>query len=770
MRILVVGSGGREHALVWKIAQSKLVDKIFATPGNAGISTEAECIDIKADDVSGLLNFARKEKIDLTVVGPEIPLSLGIVDEFSKFKSKIFGPNKKCAQLEASKVFAKELMAKYNVPTAAFKIFDNVKEANKYIESIGAPCVIKADGLAAGKGVIIAHTLDEAREAVNSIIEGRIFGDAGKQVIIEECLIGEEASILIFTDSKEIIPLASSQDHKRIFDGDKGPNCYSKDTEILTKNGWKRFNLLEENDEVAVFEPNSRKISFEKPQKNYWMEYKGPMVQFKHRNIDLLVTPNHRMLLQQRYRKKKIYVKEAGEYKTENYIFQSGIWGGKNQKFFILPEYDYKFNRKFRELKINFIDWVRFLGVYLSEGNTTKGKRGSKRVYISQKKSSINFYKIKRIIERLPFNFSYDSKYHKFRINSTQLATYLERFGISYEKFVPDYIKNAKKDILIGFLKAFNLGDGDIHYGKMRFFSSSKRLIDDIQEMIVKIDCSGVITVDKRKTMVNPINKKTYKARPIYSIEIKKRNKTSIRKNNFKIINYDGHVGCVTVSTGFVIVRRNNRVAISGNTGGMGAYSPAPIVTKELLNEILEKCVNRTIAGLIKEGIEYQGVLYTGIMLTKQGPKVLEFNVRFGDPETQAILPRLKSDLLEVLLATAQGQLSKFLKSGALIWDDRACVCVVCASGGYPGDYQKDKEISGLEEAEKLEDIVVFHAGTKKFKAKYLTNGGRVLGVTGLGGNIKEAIDNTYRAVDKIHFEGMHFRKDIGQRALRLLS
>ncbi len=436
MRILVVGSGAREHALIWKIAQSRLVDKIFAAPGNAGISKQAECLDIKADDVAGLLDFARKEKIDLTLVGPEVALAAGISDEFRKYKLKVFGPQRKAAQLEASKVFAKELMAKYNVPTAAFKIFDNAREANKYIESIGAPCVIKADGLAAGKGVIIANTVDEAKGAVNSIIEGGIFGDAGKQIIIEECLIGEEASILVFTDSKEIIPLASSQDHKRIFDNDLGPN-----------------------------------------------------------------------------------------------------------------------------------------------------------------------------------------------------------------------------------------------------------------------------------------------------------------------------------------------------TGGMGAYSPAPIVTKELLNEILEKCVNRTIAGLIKEGIEYRGVLYTGIMLTKHGPKVLEFNVRFGDPETQAILPRLKSDLLEVLLATAQGQLSKFLKFGGLFWDSRACVCVVCASGGYPGDYQKDKEIFGLEETEKLEDIVVFHAGTRRSTVhspqstvKYFTNGGRVLGVTGLGGNIKEAINKTYQAVGKINFEGMHFRKDIGRRVLKLLN
>ncbi len=424
MRVLVIGSGGREHALVWKIAQSKLVDKIFCAPGNGGISEIAECIDIKADDIKGLLDFARKEKIDFTVVGPEAPLSQGIVDEFKNYKLKIFGSNKKAAQLEASKVFAKELMLKYNVPTAKCQIFDNADAARKYIEKIGAPCVVKADGLAQGKGVIVAASVDEAKQAVTAMMQEKIFGAAGSKVIVEECLEGEEASILVITDSREVIALASSQDHKRIFDGDKGPN-----------------------------------------------------------------------------------------------------------------------------------------------------------------------------------------------------------------------------------------------------------------------------------------------------------------------------------------------------TGGMGAYSPAPVVTAPLFKEILEKIVYRTIDGLAKDGINYQGVLYAGVMLTKDGPKTLEFNVRFGDPETEAILPRLKSDLVEIMLATSEQKLNRLR---TLDWDNRACVCVVCASGGYPGDYEKGKEIFGLEEAKTMEDIMVLHSGTQRTQErKIVTNGGRVLGVTGLGNTIKEAIDKTYQAVEKIHFEGMQYRKDIGRRALK---
>ncbi len=205
----------------------------------------------------------------------------------------------------------------------------------------------------------------------------------------------------------------------------------------------------------------------------------------------------------------------------------------------------------------------------------------------------------------------------------------------------------------------------------------------------------------------------------------------------------------------------------------MGAYSPAPVVTDKLFKDILDKIVYRAIDGLAREGIEYRGVLYAGVMLTKDGPKALEFNVRFGDPETEAVLPRLKSDLLEVMLATADSKLSRIVKSGGLVWDDRACVCVVCASGGYPGDYAKGKEILGLDAAAKIKDVVVFHSGTKLSTSvispasfKYVTNGGRVLAVTGLGDTIKEAVDKTYQAVNKISFDGMHYRKDIGGRAV----
>jgi phosphoribosylamine--glycine ligase len=426
MKVLVVGSGAREHALVYKISQSKLVKKIFCAPGNGGIADQAECVDIKADDIRGLLDFAKKENVDLTVVGPEAALVAGIVDEFSRNKLKIFGPVKSAAALESSKIFAKELMQRHNIATAGFKIFDNINEAKNYIYASKPPLVIKADGLAQGKGVFVCDSIEEAAQAAYSILQDRIFAESGKRIIIEDCLIGEEASILVFCDGKNIIPLASSQDHKRVFDSDKGPN-----------------------------------------------------------------------------------------------------------------------------------------------------------------------------------------------------------------------------------------------------------------------------------------------------------------------------------------------------TGGMGAYSPAPVVTEALFKQILDEVIKPTILGLNKEGINYQGVLYAGIMITKQGPKVLEFNVRFGDPETQTILPRLESDLVEVMLAVIEKKLDKI----ELKWKNQACVCVVCASKGYPGAYQNDEEIFGLQALKDMSDIMVFHSGTKrvtgpKEPARYFTSGGRVLGVTGLGLTIKAAIDKTYKAINKINFEGMHYRRDIGARAI----
>ena len=419
MKVLVVGSGGREHALVWKISQSPMVDKIYCAPGNAGIGEMAECVAIKAEDLDGLLEFAVQNEIGLTVVGPEVPLTMGIVDKFQEKGLKIFGPSGRAAEIEGSKTFAKDLMAKYGIPTAKYGAFTDAAEAKAFLAEVGLPCVVKADGLAAGKGVLICETKEEAETAVEDILVDNKFGNAGSRVVVEEFLPGQEVSMLAFSDGKTIVPMVSSQDHKRIWDGDKGLN-----------------------------------------------------------------------------------------------------------------------------------------------------------------------------------------------------------------------------------------------------------------------------------------------------------------------------------------------------TGGMGAYSPAPIYTADIHEIVVPQVLEATIKAMEQEGRPFAGILYAGLMLTADGPKVLEFNARFGDPETQAVLPRLKSDLVEIFLAIIDGRLAEM----NIEWHEEAAVCVVMASGGYPESSDKGRVITGLKEAEEA-GAIVFHAGTKETDGNIVTNGGRVLGISALGKDIAEAIDNAYKGVKQITFENMQYRTDIGKKA-----
>ncbi len=420
MKILVVGGGGREHTLVWKIAQSPLVKKIYCAPGNAGISQLAECVPIQDTGIDALLKFADRKQIDLTVVGPEAPLALGIVDTFQSQGLSIFGPSKRAAEIESSKIFTKYLMEKYHIPTAAYKTFDKYNEAKKYLEYVSIPIVIKADGLAAGKGAIVCFTREEAEESLQKMMVQRIFGDAGEKVIIEEYLRGQEASVLAFTDGVNVLPLVPAQDHKPIFDGDKGPN-----------------------------------------------------------------------------------------------------------------------------------------------------------------------------------------------------------------------------------------------------------------------------------------------------------------------------------------------------TGGMGAYAPTVLITDEMLKIIQKKILDPAVKGMALEDCPYRGILYAGLIITRLGPKVIEFNCRFGDPETQAILPLLNSDIVPILHGCSTGKIEKM----NIEVSNKFAVCVIMASGGYPGNYEKDKEIIGLER-KFGDDVIIFHSGTKLINGKVVTNGGRVLGVTASGNNIRDAIKRAYIAVGKITFDGAYYRKDIGYKAL----
>lgn len=421
MDILVIGGGGREHALVSKLQESPGVQKIYCAPGNPGIAEIAECVAIDVNDNAALVDFALAHKIDLTVVGPEMYLVNGVVDAFTKEGLKIFGPSQKAAQIEGSKAFSKYLMEKYKIPTAGFAVFTKAEEAKTYIKKQGAPVVVKADGLAAGKGVVVAMTIDEALAAVDMIMCDNVFGTAGSQVVIEEFLVGEEASILAFADGKTIIPMVAAQDHKRVYDHDQGPN-----------------------------------------------------------------------------------------------------------------------------------------------------------------------------------------------------------------------------------------------------------------------------------------------------------------------------------------------------TGGMGAYAPAPVVTSALSEQVMREILQPTVDAMASEGCPYCGCLYAGLIMTADGPKVIEFNARFGDPETQVVLPLLDGDLVEIMEACINGTLDQV----DIKWKNSAAVCVVMAAGGYPGKYENGYVIEGLKEVEK-KGAYVFHAGTATHDGQIVTNGGRVLGVTAIAPDIKQAVEKVYQAIGNLNFTDMHYRKDIAHRAIK---
>ncbi|MBC3535781.1 phosphoribosylamine--glycine ligase [Megasphaera hominis] len=423
MKVAVIGGGGREHALAVTLAKSPSVEKLYALPGSDAMAAVAQCVPVGVEDLSGIAAFCEKEGVDLVVVGPEVPLTEGLADVCQAKGIAVFGPNKAAAQMEGSKVFAKNLMKKYNVPTAAYASFTDGAAAKDYITAQGAPIVVKADGLAAGKGVVVAQTVDEALAAVDAIMEDRIFGESGGRIVIEECMVGEEASLLAFVDGKTIVPMISAQDHKRIFDGDKGPN-----------------------------------------------------------------------------------------------------------------------------------------------------------------------------------------------------------------------------------------------------------------------------------------------------------------------------------------------------TGGMGAYAPAPVMTPELTRTVYDTILVPVVKGLAAEGITYQGCLYAGLMITADGPKVVEFNCRFGDPETQAVLPLLDGDLAQIMLACAKGTLT----ADMVHWKQASACCVIMASKGYPESSHKGDVISGLDSV--APDVQVFHSGTKVVDGQYVTNGGRVLGVTALGATLQEAIDQAYANVRRISFDGQQVRQDIGAKGLRHLG
>ena len=758
-KVLLIGNGAREHALAETILKSKDTN-LYAfmskkNPGIAKISSEYVIADLS--DFDELKKFCEKVKPDIAMIGPEGPLDIGIVDFLETINIPAIGPKKEQARLETSKSFTRELMKKYNIEgNPLFRSFESSEGIWEFMGEIDE-VVVKPDGLTGGKGVKVQGDHFDSKEQALAYCTEVL--ESHPSVIVEEKLEGEEFSLQCLTDGITVIDSPPVQDHKRAYNGDKGPNCYSFDTEILSENGWKTFNKLKRNEKVMTFDPKKKLLEFKKPRNIYWRKYNGKMIHFQHRELDLLVTPSHRMLVKNR-KTNRTRVSKAEDLVGENNVFLTGIWKGTSPKYYNIEGFDYKFNRKLKKQKILFIDWVRFMGLFLSEGYTCDTVK-EHRIYICQTRKSRYFKDFEKILSKLPFKFSYDEKWSKFRINSVQLCKTLKKYGTSREKYIPDYIKNAKKAHIIEFLNAFCMGDGSVHNGRMRFHSGSKNLINDIQELILKIGKSGIITTDKRKKMLNPINKKYYKANNVYSIEIKLETFVGIRKKDIKVINYKDYIGCVTVQSGFVVVRRNNRVAISGNTGGMGSYSCEnhllPFLKKEDV-DAAHRITEKVAKAIYKEtGQYYVGIMYGGFIVTKNGVKLIEYNARFGDPEAMNVLPLLKTDCGKV----CEAMVSQNLKNIKLEFEKKATVCKYAVPEGYPEDPVEGKKV----ELDKDAKANVYYASVNEKDGEIFMSSSRAIAFVGIAGSIEEAEKIAEDAVSNVKGPVFH-RTDIGTQKL----
>jgi len=754
MKVLLIGNGAREHAIAEKLARDCDLYTIMSkkNPAIAQLSREHWICNI--EDPEEVKKVISGKSFDIGFSSPDATLAAGVSDVLAATGMAVASPSKAASRIEWDKGYMRSLMKKYGIGGSPnYELVKSQEDAARVLRDY-EEVAVKPLGLTGGKGVRVTGdhfaTVEESIEYANMLVK------KDGVVLIEEKLVGEEFTLQAFCDGSRISIMPPVQDHKRAFEQDKGPNCYSSDTEILTDSGWKTFDKLGKKDRVMTYDKHGKSFQFQKPRKIYWMKHNGTMIHFKNRDVDLVVTPNHRMLLQQRKGRKKIYVVEAAEYKGENYILQSAKWNGRGKKWFILPRYRKHF--KFNSMRLNFKSWIRFIGIFLAEGYVQlDGNSG--RVYICQTKKSRHLSSIKEILDNLPFKFSYEENNSKFRINSIQLAVYLSQFGDSYQKYVPDYIKNADQKTIIEFLKAFCIGDGDIHHSKMRFHTASSALVGDLQEMFAKVGYNGIISIDKRTSMIDPLSGRRYKARPVFSIEMKKRARTSIGKGHMKEVRYNGYVGCVNVSTGFVLVRRNGRVAICGNTGSMGSYSTGkrlPFLSESDI-EAAAKIMYDSVYALKKENAIFRGVLYGQFMATKTGPKVVEFNARFGDPEAINVLTLLEDQLSNILLSMADGQLT------SAKFSDDCTVVKYLVPDGYPEKPIKDREVTIDSGNMESCGAKVYYASVYESNGKIFTTGSRSFGIVGRAETLEMAEQIAERGCKYIHGPVWH-RKDIGTR------
>ena len=681
-----------------------------------------------------------------------------IADSLRSSGKLVVGGSKYTDKLEEDREFGQEEMEKVGMQVLPHWDFEDFDSAIKFIKENPGRYVFKPSGEISStqKGILFMAQEEDGKDLIEILeLNKNLWAKKIKKFQLQKMAVGVEVAVGTFFNGEEFIyPINVNFEHKKLFPGDIGPYCYSADTEVLTDKGWKNFGDVQYSYKILSFNKDKKILQWEYPIDIYWKEYNGKMIEFKNREIDLLITPNHRVLniLKKDFCKKnyKFRTNQAKDlFKSGEFVLlQSGNFFGENSQYFELPEY--KDGRKYIHTKkqIKMLDWAKFLGWFLSEGSCFGAG-----VKIAQYKKSKYNKDIESVLRTLPFNYSVMKEGYK--IHSVQLSNYLKQFGHAQQKFIPDYIKNASFEIIKLFLEEFCKGDGDIHDGQRRYHSSSKRLISDIQEMLLKINISSTIYTDKRTKMLAPTNHKFYNANKIFSLEERKLNYTSIKKYNKKEMDYNDFVGCVTVPSSYIVVRRNGRIAISGNTGEMGTllYHSHP-------NEIFKSTLLKLKENLAKSG--YIGYIDVNCIANAKGIYPLELTSRFGFPTISIQMEGILNEWGDFLYKIAKKEKIELkTKKGFQIG-----VCVVIPPFPFFDKKQSDiyKDLSILFKKQNLDGI---HLGDVKIVNNIWTVAGEqgyVLVVTGSGITVDEARRQTYNRIKNIMIQNMYYRTDIGEK------
>ena len=693
---------------------------------------------------------------DLIVLSDNVKYIDGL-ERYRKQGYPIFGPNKDATDWELDRDIGQRVFDQCGIESIESTEFSSYDKAKEFVLKTQGRYVSKPSGDA---DKALSYVSKSAADMCFMLDYWKVHQKKKAPFILQEFVPGLEMAVgCWFGPGGWSAYVLENFEHKKLMNGEKGPNCYSEDTEVLTKRGWLPFNEVTLDDDVASYQPKDGSVFYEKPLKLHWTDYEGDMVNFKSRYVDLLVTPSHQMWVAPR-KKDSWGFWDASKTPSEFSLKLNGEYSPESKEDFILPAYTDGRGYTHKEISIPIDIWAGFLGLYLSEGSCSGG-----RVSIAQ---NIGYKKdeMESLIEKTPFNYKHDDK--GFRINSVQLASYLKPYGHSHQKYIPKYIKYATKDVVNTFLNAYLLGDGDIHDGRRRWHTGSWKMVSDIQELLTIHGSSGVIVTDKRTEMTNPINGKTYKANPVYSIEESNRDKASIRIGQKHNTYYKGKIGCVTLSTTHLLfVRRNGRVAICGNTGEMGtAMKYCEWADSKLAQEMLEPFTGH----LFRTG--YTGYIDVAVIIDEQGnPWPLEFTTRPGWPLFQ----------IQQVLHPEPAQFMKDCLDGYDSFEPSmdVAVGVVIALPDFPYSQKKKEELYGypvygiteenmhnIHPGEMARDIAPNDVNGKvKMEQMWVSAGDWLVTVSGTGKTVSKACKEAYKTVDQLSIPNSPlYRTDISHR------